>query len=184
MGSIEKRTRQLVGQVSRVSTSVAGSRREEGPARASGGEADTDRQVAAVASDTPAPARYNTPQHVPIIIVGRQRFVAGADDGKIVGGDVARANDCYIIAAVGRGGLELPRIITISLAEISENTPLAFGSTALRPKRFFSEANSAGGRAADASRLLCLLCLFAAVLPIGAARCPLSRYGAELRPRC
>jgi len=144
--------------------------------------------AAAVASDTPAPARYNTPQHVPvpIIIVGLRRFVAGADDGKIVEGDVDEANDCYIIAAVGRGGLELPRIITISPAEISENTPLAFGSTVLRPKRFFSEANSAGGQAADASRLLGLLGLLSLPSPPSSpsARQQRTRYGAELRPRC
>ena len=41
----------------------------------------------------------------------------------------------------GSARLELPRIITISPADISENTPLAFGSTMPRPKRFFSEAH-------------------------------------------
>ena len=141
--------------------------------------------AAAVASDTPAPARYNTPQHVPvpIIIVGLRRFVAGADDGKIVEGDASPKLTTATLSrrSVGRARLELPRIITISRAEISENTPLAFGSTVPRPKRFFSEANSAGGRAADASRLLDLLAPVASAVAISSRP---GLHGAELRPRC
>lgn len=109
--------------------------------------------MAAVASDTTAPARqspqHTRTHHVPIIIVAASSDLLPTSRKSSNATSSPALTTGYIIG--GRvPALELPRIITISPAEISENTPLAFGSSTLRPKRFFSEANSAARRPAPA----------------------------------